>query len=295
MNKTLANKGDDHVIQAINGGDGEPHPRVSFRLHDPNDESVNPPDKYESIPKYLCRDKAELSPDLDKRTILNFRTSISTDLKILFVGDSVAGQFAQTFDTSVLGPDNNKARSIKGQFHGNNGNEAHICLTSSAPIRGGGVSAYWRFTNMMNEHNKFGNGACGSGDMKRWGTDQVVSLLDHQYTDPGDDTKSVSVGKFDAAVLRLPFGWMKVPAMTEQRIIEEVKILGQYLGVETVIISTLSFNNNVRSIPTWKDVIKANQMIRDLAENWKPPAPGSGGVRQILVNEFGDFTNQIIW
>ena len=94
--------------------------RISVQLHggssDNNRHGNNPPDKYESIPNYLCNaedneKRAPLPPSLSHPTILDFTTSISTNLRIVFVEDSVAGQFAQTFDSSTVVPSNAEVKA----------------------------------------------------------------------------------------------------------------------------------------------------------------------------------------
>ena len=44
----------------------------------------------------------------------------------------------------------------------------------------------------------------------------------------------------------------------------------------------------------WEQLIKVNQIIRDIAANWVPDSSGDG-VQWVLKNEWGNFTNQIIW
>ena len=80
--------------------------RISFRLHDPND--VPYPTKFLSVDGYMCPSfgAGPLPQSMSGRTVLNFTTTISTDLNILFIGDSISQQFAQGFYASVLGEDN---------------------------------------------------------------------------------------------------------------------------------------------------------------------------------------------
>lgn len=63
----------------------------------------------------------------------NFIASIQTDLKIIFVGDSITGQFAQAFDSAVLDvgqEDSVRATSLRHCSR-------VLGMTISAPIRGG--------------------------------------------------------------------------------------------------------------------------------------------------------------
>ena len=80
--------------------------RISFRLHDPDD--VPYPTKFLSVHGYMCPSygAGPLPQSMSGRTVLNFTTTISTDLNILFIGDSISQQFAQGFYASVLGEEN---------------------------------------------------------------------------------------------------------------------------------------------------------------------------------------------
>ena len=88
--------------------------RISFRLHDPND--VPYPTKFLSVHGYMCPSygSGPLPQSMSGRTILNFTTTISTDLNILFIGDSISQQFAQGFYASVLGEENVGSH---GEYH----------------------------------------------------------------------------------------------------------------------------------------------------------------------------------
>lgn len=68
--------------------------RISFQLHYPNNANAPKPDAF-SKKNYRCDDRPDLPPSLGKNTVLNFTTSIETDLNIVFVGDSIGAQFAQ--------------------------------------------------------------------------------------------------------------------------------------------------------------------------------------------------------
>ncbi|KAL7538445.1 hypothetical protein ACHAXR_008553 [Thalassiosira sp. AJA248-18] len=86
--------------------------------------------------------------------VLDFTATISTNLKILFIGDSVMMQLAQAFDQMVMGGVNN-------QNHENtSGNSTRKFLwkhwitaqdggTVVAPTRGGGVSGSYRMTGLL--------------------------------------------------------------------------------------------------------------------------------------------------
>jgi len=268
--------------------------RISFRLHDPDD--VPYPDKFLSVSHYMCRDKGDLPPSLSRRTILNFTTTISTDLKILFFGDSLGLQFSQSFDATVLSEGEEHFHTVLREFsNGPNNIFRHHCLVITAPIRGSGVSAYWRNSGLISKSNMVPTPQCKEKERVRGGwspTNQGMELLRQSYF--ARNQTSV-VGSFDAVVMRIPHGWITLDLITKERIIESINLYNQYLGVETVIVTTLPLNNNVKTPSDWKNIIKVNNIIRDIARNWTLPHPGNEGVRWVLVQEYGNFTNQILW
>ena len=81
--------------------------RISFMLHDPDD--VPYPDTF-SKANYKCSDRPSLPPSLAGRTVLNFTTTITSDLNVAFMGDSIGAQFAQAFDAASLPKDSEKRR-----------------------------------------------------------------------------------------------------------------------------------------------------------------------------------------
>ena len=58
--------------------DAMPYTRISFSLHDTKDDIVQP-DMFSKV-NYRCADRPNLPPALAKRTVLNFTTSVYTDL-----------------------------------------------------------------------------------------------------------------------------------------------------------------------------------------------------------------------
>lgn len=305
--------------------------RISFRLHDP--DTVPYPQQYLSVHGYMCPGSEPLPPTMSGRTILNFTTTISTDLNILFIGDSISQQFAQGFYSSVLDGERHIGshyitRSfINGQVFQNSG--LHVCSSLVAPARGGGVSAYWRVLELMSKQNSVEWYVNCKRD-KTWWAREGERLATHRYPFPTDgpnelikvntnknngattwyrkifndtgyrnvtETQSpeqqyYSVGGFDCCVLRIQHGWMELHEITRERVVEEIELCNKVVGASTVIISTLPLNNNVITSSDWEGIISLNSVIRDIARNWKPV---ENGLQWVLVQEFGNFTNQILW
>lgn len=282
--------------------------RISFSLHKITNRLVNPPGKYDPVLKHQCRNTSISAFSLDRRGVFDFKTSVSTNLNIIFIGDSVSSQLAQAFDASVTKPPYDyKSHSVKRVFFVPKVQEYHICATQSV-TRGGGFTAYMRNNFMMTLSNLKQKYECKHG-ARSWGLDLLYSLLDNQHAS-FDNMLQISsgrnasqrhcvVGSFDAAVLNIPFGWVKnIKSITREKIVEEINLVSKYFGVDTVIISTISFNNNVKTLRDLQGIEEANDMIRQVARSWMHHQASERlkkNVRWILVQEFGKFTTQMIW
>ena len=144
----------DHIYSMRNATNATA--RISFQLHDPKDWELSnvfnlyvkcplgkvtmgkrkvPTGEYRSgkLPQSLVRDD-------EGNRVLDFTTTISTDLKILIIGDSVGVQLAQAFDEMVGGKELESRTVAWEAWRGHDGG------TVVAPTRGGGVSALWRMT-----------------------------------------------------------------------------------------------------------------------------------------------------
>jgi len=63
--------------------------RISYRLHNPKDEPR--PDKFLSVDTFFCKDRADLPPSLqstDEGKLFDFTTTVSTNLNVLWMGES---------------------------------------------------------------------------------------------------------------------------------------------------------------------------------------------------------------
>ena len=263
--------------------------RIAFRLHPPYDIDANPSGKFDPVPSHSCRNAAHLPPSM-ANSLLGFRVSISTNLNIISVGDSVASQLSQAFDASVLDVGYDYRKSIRRYFDNGDGIK-RMCVTEST-ARGGGVAAYMRHNFMVSYDSMRERGECKHGG-KFWGVNDARSLLDSPIVVDGKRT-SRKVGKFDAAILKLPvIGWIRnIHSITRENIIEEIKIVGEYFGVETVILSTITFNNNVKTMDDWKGIHEVNAIMREIANNW---IASENPVRWVLVQDLYNLTNQMIW
>ena len=267
--------------------------RIAFRLHSLEDMAVNPPGIYAPL---SCESNADLTSTLANEGVLDFKVSISTDLNMIFIGDSIASQLAQAFDSAALESHYDYgSNSIKGTFSYMNKGK-HICITQST-IRGGGGTAYMRNNGILSSKSMIPIHQCKHGS-QAWGADLVASFLDNHHPVDKLPRREGSGRSFNAAILKIPaLGWIKdIRSVTKEKIMEAINLVGKYFGVETIIISTLTFSNNVNTLNDWVGIQRVNKMIRGIARNWESsPKNGLGSVRWILVQEFGNFTNQLIW
>lgn len=310
---------------------------ISFRLHSP--QIINEPSQFLSVPGYTCP-IAPLPPAVHHTAIFNFTTTVSTDLKLLFVGDSIMQQFAQNFYSSVLLHETSDTKGRRQDYIWNGKDTRHVILRSfinskipkvsglhvcssiSAPVHGGGAVGYYRLLDLPNQDGEKDYVYCKNE--KGWSMADVRELVDHEMKEYklgtvrplvrsnsthdnasttwyksqqiiGGTANTVSerIGKFHAIILRPPGpGWMKLHEITRARILESIQLLHKLFHVETVILSTLMFNNNVLNTQDWRDMLAINDMIRDIARTWDGSA---SGVKFVLVQDLASFTNEILW
>ena len=203
------------------------------------------------------------------------------------MGDSIGAQFAQAFDAASLGKGNEERRWAEGYRYIPEKNWVSECLTVSSPIQGGGVSSFWRMTGLMSNTNKRELYLCDRDhhNNRGWAESQAITLLD----------RPTKKGAYDAFVMRVPHGWLSIDQITKEGIIEEIKLGNQYLGAQTVIISTLPLCNNVVTATHWEQIGQLNDIIHDIAHNWPISDSGVNGIKTVLVQEFSNYTSQIIW
>eukprot|EP00804_Cyclotella_cryptica_P012944 CCRYP_002298-RB/>CCRYP_002298-RB protein AED:0.01 eAED:0.01 QI:188/-1/1/1/-1/0/1/652/331 len=246
----------------------EYHDRISFRLHSP--DTTPYPQKFLSVRSYFCNNNGDLPATLSNTSVLGFTTTISSDLNLLFLGDSLSQQVAQAFDAAVLPSRHEKSRRVLSYFaNGPNKTYRHECVSFAAPVRGQGVTAYIRVNGLISRGNLRRFVYCSEhtgAEKGAWGQEnQVNILLRQQYS---VSNKTLNIGMFNAVVMRIPHGWIKLNSITREKISEAISLCNEYFGAETVVITTLPLNNNVKSSSDWVKVIDINNMIRDIARNW---------------------------
>lgn len=178
--------------------------QISFQLHDPDILPFK--DLY--APRHGCP-LGELSKgggyrvldlpsalqlDTNGGRVLDFTTTLSSNLKILQLGDSVTFQMTEAID-EMFGAEKapQKRHYLWEAFAGGEGG------TLVAPTRGGGIHGAWRITALLSE------GARGKPDKKNkpgggWNYHQVFAFTRHVYEYDG---KNITVGKnLDVVIFR---------------------------------------------------------------------------------------------
>ena len=253
---------------------------------------------------------------------LDFSTSVSTNLKILFLGDSVAEQFGKAFNSAATGiPDDvalmyakeqlfsdsetnvtasslavekelpNNPRVIFKKFMGN-----RMCLFASTPVRGGGSVALWRVVKLFSMSRR-GLGTCNNR-AGGWNEGQLTTLLGHEFTTTAaanDATSKIKIGKFDVIVLRIQLGWMSPSQITPEALHETISLCRDYIGARTVVVMTINFTNDVHNPREWAWVSSTNSMMREMASKFNKNATDSHSDFRVQIMEFANFTTQVHW
>ncbi|KAL3806115.1 hypothetical protein ACHAXA_011223 [Cyclostephanos tholiformis] len=261
--------------------------------------------------------------DVDRRSsggrVLDFTASLTTNLRIMFVGDSVLVQLAQAVDEFLLEGRTLESRKIGDRsvlWEAWTGHDGGSIL---APTRGGGVSATWRMTGLLSMANegKPPANSVGGG----WSRSEIDKFLHHRYrpsTPPTtttqssmgrrgesawpslyDDNSTIAVGNFDVVVFRVMHGWMELHEITHDRLVEAVSLSRELLGASVVVLMTVPFTNNVKTAEDIVRVREINDDIRNIARAWHSRTNVDDdvvdGVRHVLVLEYGTYVNHIIW
>jgi hypothetical protein len=247
--------------------------------------------------------------------VLDFTTFLSTDLKILVMGDSVGMQVSQTLE-EVLGA-NPKHRKVY-RYSGGDREGLHV----SAPIHGGGVVAGWRMIDMLLQKNL--NGAMpieGPG----WKMEDVHKITHHQYNttsnqsavddynytksggkqqqqqleEPTTTTQVITIGSFDVLLFHIPIGWIRDrDSINSSTLLETVLLAGELFGVETVVFTVPSFTNNIMTAQHLQSLRAAQNRVVQFAKDFVPnlamntPAATNTTVRHVLVLRMDQLMDQ---
>jgi hypothetical protein len=223
--------------------------------------------------------------------VLDFTTSVTTDLKILFMGDSVSMQCSQGFEEAAGALPAH--RSVLRYLW-----ERHESLTVSAPVQGGGVVAGWRITGLLNRRRE--NKPLPNSNGGGWVRKDVHNLTAHTYNattnDQGEEEseESKAVGSFDVMVIRIPHGWMTLDQISEKALKRTVHLAHELFGVSSIVFMSLPFINNVHTMESLRLLNETNALIRDFVRKWENSGDAARGVKHLLLLEFGDFVDSLM-
>ncbi|KAL9186865.1 hypothetical protein ACHAXT_010585 [Thalassiosira profunda] len=301
-------------IHAVEGGTNRtgtsPGVRISFQLHDPDSRPLTnafnlyvtcplgkvmggrkktvPTGEYRSgeLPPALLRVDNEVDLRGVPRTgrVLDFTATISTDLKLLHLGDSVMVQLSQAFDEAAGGLALGSRRKVWEAWRGHDGG------TMVAPTFGGGATALWRMTALLSMSRKGRPPANSAGG--GWSDKEIEALTGYSYEVEGQP-HNATIGSLDVVIYRVMHGWMKSNEITHARLVEAVELCGEILGATTVVLMTIPFTNNVKTIEERRQVKEINGDIRLIARGWH--ARNDTSVQNVLVMEYGNYYDHLIW
>jgi hypothetical protein len=249
---------------------------------------------------YSCQEgigttRMPLPSEMQQPGMFDFFPRISTNLKIIFLGDSVSMQLSQTFDEAVISSKHPDVRDVLYTFERDNKES----LTVAAPIRGGGVSVGFRFYNLfygVTERRRHGRHLAPTRSWVPYGYDRarIYELLNRTYVplDTTNSNASVPVGKFDVIVRRLPHGWLPLEKLTFENLQNDVEVTSNLFGAKTLIFLTLPFINNVGTIAQYRGMLERRHFLRTISREWRPLSNDTG-IQNVLVLEFGTLMDEL--
>lgn len=179
--------------------------RISYSL-----EPQNETNRYKNTfnPYYQCKPESRRPLPFPMEKLLNVTTTISTDLKILFMGDSVGIQFFQGFEEAA-GASYGHRQVLRYSWG------RHEGLTLSAPVRGGGHVAGWRITGMLTKEGE--NRSLPNNPGGGWVREDVAALLNHSSSIAllNNSGENQAIGFLDSMVFRIPHGWLALDKITD--------------------------------------------------------------------------------
>ena len=291
-------------------------PRITYTLH-PNGTFHDT--FLQSTFCVVARDRKQFPPILQNpSSTFDFTTTISTNLNLLFMGDSVAIQFAQGMDEALgvvasldgmeqIPPIQEERHVLKYEW----GKHEAVTLSKSKGGKegggvGGGLLGSFRINGFLSRKRQggwFPNVGPKKG-LGAWNPEDVDALYNSSLWDDNvhDDDKDNGVKDengdhgtktFDAMVFRIQHGWLKLKDITLERVEEVVQVAHDLFHVSTIIFPTIPFSNNIATMQDFEDMQRINEMIRTFAHSYQPPGSG-GGVQQILVMEFGNLIQLLL-
>jgi hypothetical protein len=93
-------------------------------------------------------------------------------------------------------------------------------------------------------------------------------------------------------IFRIPHGWVGLDLVTEEKLQEMIELASELFGVKTVMIISLPYINNVKTLGDARELKDTNNMIHKLSQNW--PSEGKYGVDHVQVLDFATFGDSLM-
>jgi hypothetical protein len=280
---------------------------------------------------YQC-DSAKRKPlPRQVQTVLDYTTTLSTNLKLLVMGDSVAIQWAQALDEALgatMLDETDTAQSANATLVAAavvstrqvilRRRRRHEDLTVAGPLlRGGGLVAAWRITGLWTRRreNKPLPHEPGGGWTRRDLT-ALVSSPRYQATVNATATATPlpqpqrrmapntdpppTPPLFDSLIFRIPHGWITLAQVTREDVLETIALAHELLGVRTVVFVSMPFINNVQTLQDVADLERANANLRTWVDEYNAnrtltaAGGGAGGVERVMILEFGHLMDELM-
>jgi hypothetical protein len=282
---------------------------------------------------YQC-DSAKRKPlPRQVQTVLDYTTTLSTNLKLLVMGDSVAIQWSQALDEALgatMLDETDTAQSANATLVAAvstrqvvlRRRRRHEDLTVAGPLRRGGgrgLVAAWRITGLWTrrrEHKPLPHEP-GGGWTRRDLTAlvaspryQAVTVNNATATPPlpqpqrqmapnTDPPPPPPPPLFDSLIFRIPHGWITLAQVTREDVLETIALAHELLGVRTVVFVSMPFINNVQTLQDVADLERTNANLRTWVDEYNAnrtlaAAGGAGGVERVMILEFGHLMDELM-
>ena len=236
-------------------------------------------------------------PILQQPDVVDFSTSIQfhSGFKLIVMGDSVAVQFGEGLDESLemaaLSRKNDSNISsnrttlkYKWGLHEaityhdlGQGNALAICRLLG--FLGYSGQEHWR----PNQPWKNGYGG--------WNMEDVDLLMD-ETRNVNVETNRTMEGNFQAMIFRISHGWIPLELITEAKLKETVTLAHDLFGVETIIVTTVPFTNNIQTEKDFLQVKQVNDMINMFCLTHRAsPKNGRSGVKNVMLLDLHQLVN----
>lgn len=298
--------------------------RITYELH--RRHQLTYKGIFDGYMRCPSKNRHELPKELLEPRLLDFVTSMSTNLRILVMGDSVGIQFVNGLFESFLTTRSSSPLPFLPYTRTNQeGDERKFCRDAwpgheqllSSPINGGGILAGWRITGMLlrKREGKPPPNSSGGG----WNRNDVELLRKEQQLNSSNTTTPISLASrvisanisqaelaeqqlllklFDVMIFRIPHGWIDFSAINNITLAETVELAYELFGVSTVLFIAVPFSNNVKTVEDLHQLHAANNLLRKFVYDWNHRTKNddlyfSNRVKYILVQALDHFASDL--